>query len=157
MGTAQLFQFIDGNPDIEFHPYSYLHSSRTIGRIDNFICVNSAVEVDLTGQINAESIGSTQLSTIGGQADFVRGAGLSRGGKSIIALPSTTKDGKTSKIVHAFKEGAIVSTPRYDIHYVVTEYGIAELWGKTLSRRREALAAIAHPNFRDALYRVSRS
>ena len=153
-GTEKLFQFVRENPEIEAHPYSYTHNINTISQMDNFICINSAVDVDLTGQINAESIGSTQISTIGGQADFMRGAALSKGGKSIIALPSATKNEKYSRIVAQLKEGSIVSTPRYDIHYVVTEYGIAELWGKTLAQRRDALIAIAHPKFRDELYRA---
>ena len=156
-GTEKLFQFINNNPEIEMRPYSYTHAIGTIAQLDNFVCVNSAVEVDLTGQVNAESIGSVQISTIGGQADFVRGAALSKGGKSIIALPSTTKSGKNSKIVSRFNEGTIVSTPRHDVQYVVTEYGIADLWGKTLSQRMDALISIAHPDFRDDLYQASKS
>ncbi len=135
------------------HPYSYTHNINTISQMNNFICINSAVEVDLTGQINAESIGSTQISTIGGQADFMRGAALSKGGKSIIAPPSTTKNEKYSRIVAQLKEGSIVSTPRYDIHYVVTEYGIAHLKGKTQRQRAEELISIAHPDFRSELVR----
>ena len=138
-------------------PFSYTHDVRIIAQLDNFVVLNSAVEVDLTGQINAESIGNVQLSTIGGQADFVRGAALSKGGKSIIALASATQNGENSKIVPYLKAGGVVSTPRYDIHYVVTEYGIAELWGKTLSQRTDALISIAHPKFRDELYQASRN
>ena len=136
-------------------PYSYTHNPDIIAQIDNFVCVNAAVEVDLTGQVNAESVASTQLSTIGGQADFIRGAALSKGGKSIIAFPSTTKNGK-SRIVSWFSEGTIISTPRYDVHYVVTEHGIADLRGKTLSQRVDALISIAHPDFRDDLSKASK-
>ena len=153
MGTEKLFQLIKENPEVEVHPYSYTHDINKIAQLDNFVCVNSAVEVDLTGQINAESIGNIQISTIGGQADFVRGAALSKDGKSIIALPSTTKNGN-SRIVSRFNEGTIVSTPRYDVQYVVTEHGIAELWGKTLSQRMDALISIAHPDFRDELHKA---
>ena len=127
-----------------------------LAQIDNFISINSAVEVDLTGQVNAESIGDVQISTIGGQADFARGSALSKGGKCIIALTSTTKKTDISRIVPRFKEGTIVSTPRFDVHYVVTEYGVAELRGKTLSQRMSALVSVAHPKFRDELYRSSK-
>ena len=157
LGTKKLFQFINENPGVELHPYSYTHDIRRIAKLDNFISINSAVEVDLSGQINAESIGNIQISTIGGQADFIRGASLSKGGKSIIALPSITKDEENSRIVPQFKEGTVISTPRYDVQYVVTEYGIAELWGKTLSQRTSALVAIAHPKFRDELYQTSKT
>ena len=157
MGTEKLYQLMNENPAVEVHPFSYTHDVRVIAQLDNFVALNSAVEVDLTGQVNAESIGSLQLSTIGGQADFVRGAGLSKGGKSIIALTSTTQNGKNSKIVPYLKTGGAVSTPRYDNHYVVTEYGIAGLWGKTLSQRTDALISIAHPKFRDELYQASRN
>jgi 4-hydroxybutyrate CoA-transferase len=157
LGTKRLFQFIDENPKVEMHPYSYTHDIKTVTQLDNLVSINSAVEVDLTGQINAESIDSIQISTIGGQADFVRGAALSKGGKCIIALTSTTKNGKISKIIPQFKAGTIVSTPRYDVQYVVTEYGIAELCGKTLSQRMSALISIAHPQFRDELYQASKA
>ena len=157
LGTKKLFHFINENPGVEMHPYSYTHDIKTIAQLANFVSINSAVEVDLTGQINAESIGSIQISTIGGQADFIRGATLSKGGKSIIALTCTTKNGKNSRIVPQFKEGTVISTPRYDVQYVITEYGIAELWGKTLSQRMSALVSIAHPKFRDELYQASRT
>ena len=153
MGTKKLFEFMNENPRVEMHPFSYTHDVMKMAQLDNFVSINSAVEVDLTGQINAESIGDVQISAIGGQADFVRGAALSKGGKCIIALTSTANREEISKIVHRFKEGTVVSTPRYDVQYVVTEYGIAELHGKTLSQRASALVSIAHPKFRDELYR----
>ena len=157
MGSQKFFQFLHENPRIEMRPYSYTHDIKTIEQLDNFILINSALEIDLTGQINCESIGSIQFGGVGGQADFVRGAALSKGGKVIIALTATTRDGKVSRIVSQFREGTIVSTPRYDVQYIVTEYGIAELWGKTLSRRIEALISIAHPDFRDELRQAATS
>jgi 4-hydroxybutyrate CoA-transferase len=127
----------------------------TVCQIENFVAVLSGLEVDLTGQLNAESIGDTQISAVGGQADWIRGAALAPGGKSIIAFGSTAR-GKTSRIVPRLKEGTIISTPRYDVDYIVTEYGIAELKGKTLSQRAEALISIAHPDFREELERAWR-
>lgn len=156
LGTEKLFEFIHENPGIEMHPFSYTHDIRRLAQIDRFIAINAAVEVDLTGQVNAESVGSTQISTVGGQADLGRGALLSSGGKSIIALASATRGGKSSKIVPLLKEGSIVSTPRYDVQYIVTEYGVAELWGKTINQRMDALIAIAHPRFRDELKRAAK-
>ncbi len=151
LGSHKLCSFMNENPEVEMYPFSYVHDVRTISRIDNYVAINSAVEVDLTGQVNAESLGAVQLSTIGGQADFIRGARLSKGGKNIIALSATTRGGKASKIVPVFKAGTVVSTPRYDVQYVVTEFGTADLWGKTLAERSEALIAIAHPKFRQEL------
>jgi 4-hydroxybutyrate CoA-transferase len=115
------------------------------------ISINSALQVDLTGQVNAEMIGHVQFSGVGGQVDFVRGAGRSKGGKSIIALPSTAAKGTVSRIVRALEAGTAISTSRNDVHYVVTEFGVADLRGKTLQQRAQALTAIAHPRFRDML------
>lgn len=151
MGTTRLFEFINENPRVELHPFSYTHDIKRIAQIDNFVCITSAIEVDLTGQVNAESMGSVQLSTVGGQADFIEGAALSRGGKSIIALSSTARNGEISKIVRQFEPGTIVTAPRHNVRYVITEYGTADLWGKALSERRKALIQIAHPKFRDWL------
>lgn len=152
MGSRELFQFIHENPQVEMRPYSYTHDINILAKTNNFTLINSAIEIDLTGQLNVESIGNVQFGAVGGQADYIRGTALSKGGKSITALTSTTQNGKTSRIVPQFSEGTVVSIPRYDVQYVVTEYGIAELWGKTLTERRKALIAIAHPKFRDELH-----
>ncbi len=152
-GTDKIYSWADNNALLEMHPVTYTHDPRVIATLPNFIAINSAIEVDLTGQVNAESIGSMQMSGVGGQADWVGGAKLSAGGKSIITLPSTAQGGKSSRIVHHLSLGSVVTTPRYDATYIVTEYGVAELFGKTMKRRAEALIAIAHPDFRDSLWR----
>ena len=151
LGTRQLFDYLDNNPEFEFHPTRYVNDPFVIARNDNMIAINSAIQVDLSGQVCADSIGSRPYSGFGGQLDFVRGAGRSRGGKAIIALPSTACDGTVSRIVPVLDPGAGVVTPRADVHYVVTEYGIAYLRGKTLRQRAAALTGIAHPQFRDWL------
>ena len=150
-GSERLYSWADNNAILEMHPVSYTHNPQIIAQLPNFIAINSAIEVDLTGQVNAESIGDLQIGGVGGQADWIRGASLSQGGKSIIALTSTVQGGKRSRIVFCLSAGGVVTTARYDVQYVVTEYGIAELWGRTLSERAEALIAIAHPDFRDSL------
>jgi len=151
MGTSKLYQFVHNNPDVEMHPVDYVNDPYVIGQHDNMIAINSALQVDLMGQVNAEMIGNLQFSGIGGQVDFVRGASRSAGGKSIIALPSTAAKGTVSRICRQLDAGVAVSTSRNDVHYVVTEYGIADLRGKTLQQRAAALIAIAHPDFRDQL------
>ena len=156
MGTSKLYQFVHNNPDVEMYPVDYVNDPCVIGQHDNMISINSALQVDLTGQVNAEMIGKVQFSGIGGQVDFVRGASRSAGGKSIIALLSTAAKGKVSRICRQFDAGVAISTSRNDVHYVVTEFGVANLRGKTLQQRAAALIAIAHPNFRDEL-RGSRS
>lgn len=153
-GSERLFRFVHNNPQVEVHPYGYTHDIKILERLNSFTGVNSAIEIDLTGQVNAETLGGNQLSAVGGQADFTRGAALSSGGKSIIALTSATRGGQISKIVPEFREGTVVTTPRYDTEYVVTEYGIAYLKGKTTSQRAEALISIAHPKFREQLSRA---
>ena len=151
MGTSKLYRFVHNNPDVEMHPVDYVNDPYVIGQHDNMISINSALQVDLMGQVNAEMIGNVQFTGVGGQVDFVRGAGRSAGGKSIIALPSTAAKGKVSRICRQLDAGSAVSTSRNDVHYVVTEYGIADLRGKTLQQRAAALIAIAHPDFRDQL------
>jgi 4-hydroxybutyrate CoA-transferase len=151
MGTRKLYDFVHGNLDVELHPADYTNDPYIIGQHDNMVSINSALQVDLMGQVNAEMIGSRQFSGIGGQVDFVRGASRSRGGKSIIAMPSTAAKGTISRICLELDRGSAVSTSRNDVHFVVTEYGPADLRGKTLEQRAEALIAISHPDFRSAL------
>ncbi|MCJ7553572.1 MAG: 4-hydroxybutyrate CoA-transferase [Ignavibacteriaceae bacterium] len=156
LGTRKVYDFIDNNPIIEFHPQEYVNDPLIIAKNNKMIAINSAIEVDLTGQVCSDSIGTKFYSGIGGQVDFIRGAARSEGGKPIIALPSTTKDGKISKIVPMLKQGAGVVTSRGDVHYVVTEYGVAHLFGKTIQERAKALIEISHPKFRDELLKYSK-
>lgn len=150
MGTRRLYDFVDHNPDVELRPVDYVNNPFIIAQNDNLISINSCVQVDLMGQVASETIGPKQISGVGGQVDFVRGASASKGGVSIMAMPSTVK-GKVSKIVPLLDEGAAVTTSRNDIDYVVTEYGVAALKGRTLRQRARALIEIAHPDFRDGL------
>lgn len=151
MGTKKLYKYVDNNPIINMLPVDVCNNPAVISENDNVVSINSCVEVDLQGQVCAEAIGLRQISGIGGQMDFVRGANLSKGGRSIIALHSTTADGKHSKIVANLTEGAPVTTSRCDVNYIVTEYGVAQLRGKTLRERAQQLIAIAHPKFRKEL------
>jgi len=156
LGTRRLYDFLDNNPIFEFHPSSYTNDPFIISRNDRQVAINSALEVDLTGQVCADSIGYNFYSGIGGQVDFIRGAARSKGGKPIIALPSTAKNDTISRIAPHLKEGAGVVTSRGDVHYVVTEFGVAYLHGKTVQERCKALIKIAHPRFRDELMRFVR-
>ena len=151
MGTQKLYDFVNNNPAVEMLSVDQVNDPCIIGRYENMISINSALQVDLMGQVNAEMIGGSQYSGIGGQLDYVRGASRSIGGKSIIALPSSASAGKISRIAIALDRGAAVSTSRNDVHYVVTEYGVAELRGKKLRERARALIGISHPDFRDNL------
>lgn len=151
LGTKRSYDFIDNNPVFEFHPQEYVNDPFLISKNDKMVAINSAIEIDLTGQVCSDSIGTKFFSGIGGQVDFVRGAAHSEGGKPIIALPSATKDLKFSKIVSTLKPGAGVVTSRGDVHYVVTEYGVAYLFGKSIQERVRALIDISHPAFRDEL------
>ncbi len=151
LGTRTLFDFIDENPIFEFHPSAYTNDPFRIAANDRMVAINSAIEVDLTGQVCAESIGSQFYSGFGGQLDFIRGAARSKYGKPIIALPSTAKGGAISRIVPRLAHGAGVLTGRGDVHYVVTEYGVAYLHGRTIRQRAEALIQIAHPKFHNQL------
>jgi acetyl-CoA hydrolase len=151
IGTRRLYDFVDDNPMIEMHPVTFTNDPVIIARNDRMVAINSAIEVDLTGQVCADSVGHRLYSGIGGQVDFVRGAVRSRGGKAIIALPSTAERGRISRIVAELKPGAGVVTTRGDVRFVVTEYGVADLHGRTLRERARALIAVAHPQFRAAL------
>lgn len=151
LGTKRSYDFIDNNPVFEFHPQEYVNDPFLISKNNKMVAINSAIEIDLTGQVCADSIGTKFFSGIGGQVDFVRGAAHSEGGKPIIALPSATKDLKFSKIVPMLKPGAGVVTSRGDVHYVVTEYGVAYLFGKSIQERVHALIEISHPAFRQEL------
>lgn len=155
LGTKRLFDFIHNNPLIEFHPQEYVNDPFVIAKNDKMIAINSAIEIDITGQVCSDSIGPRFYSGFGGQVDFIRGAARSVGGKPIIALPSTTKDEIFSRIVPNLKNGAGVVTNRADVHYVVTEYGVAQLFGKTIRERVLALINIAHPKFRDELLKYA--
>jgi len=152
MGTRKLYDFIDDNPQVLMLDIAYVNDSAVIRRNPKVTAINSAIEVDLTGQVCADSIGTYLYSGVGGQMDFIRGASLSEGGKPIIALPSTTTRGE-SKIVTFLKEGAGVVTTRAHVHYIVTEYGVANLYGKNLRQRATELIRIAHPDHREVLER----
>lgn len=152
MGTRSLYEFVDDNPSVIQLPSDYVNNPNVICRNKNVVAINSAVEVDLSGQVCADSIGGRIISGVGGQMDFMRGAALSERGKPIIALPARTKHGK-SRLVASLKQGAGVVSTRAHVHYVVTEYGVADLYGKTLSERAKALIAIAHPSDREELAR----
>jgi len=156
LGTQRLYDFVNDNPLIELHPTEYVNDPFRIAQNDRMVSINSALEVDLTGQVCADSIGHTFYSGAGGQVDFIRGAGRSRGGKPIIALPSTARSDALSRIVWELNPGAGIITTRNDAHYVVTEYGIAYLHGKTIRERAQALIAIAHPKFRAMLEEQAR-
>ncbi|MBK7929719.1 MAG: acetyl-CoA hydrolase/transferase family protein [Bryobacterales bacterium] len=152
LGTRKLFDFIDNNSLFEFHPIKYTNDPFIIARNDRMVAINSALQIDLTGQVCSDSIGTHPYSGFGGQVDFIRGAAHSRGGLPIIALPSTAKNGTISRIAPVLDPGAGVVTSRADVHYVITEHGIANLHGKTLRQRAEALIQIAEPKFRDQLH-----
>jgi acyl-CoA hydrolase/RimJ/RimL family protein N-acetyltransferase len=153
LGTRRLYDYVDGNRLFSFRPTEYVNDPFIIGRQNRMVAVNVALEVDLTGQVCADSLGTHFYSGIGGQVDFNRGAARSRGGKAIIALPSTARDGKVSRIVARLSQGAGVVTSRGDVHYVVTEHGVAYLHGKSVQERALALISIAHPDFRAELMR----
>jgi len=153
LGTKKLYDFVDNNPIFAFHPTEYVNNPFIINQQHKMVAINTALEIDLTGQVCADSIGSKFFSGVGGQVDFNRGAAKAPGGKAIIALPSTAKDGTVSRIVVHLSEGAGVVTTRAGVYYVVTEYGTAYLHGKSISERAMALISIAHPSFRADLLR----
>ncbi len=150
-GSSNLYDYVNNNPIFEIHPCDYTNDPFIIAQNEKMIAINSAIEVDITGQVCSDSIGSKIYSGFGGQIDFIRGASYSKGGKPIIALPSTAANGKFSRIVPQLKPGAGVVTTRGDVHYVVTEYGIASLHGRNLKQRAEALLQVSHPDFRNDL------
>jgi 4-hydroxybutyrate CoA-transferase len=151
MGTQRLYKFVDNNPMVEMRPVDYTNDTALIRRFKRMTAINSAIEVDITGQVCADSIGSRMYSGVGGQMDFVRGAALAEEGQAIIALPSTAAGGKFSRIAMSLKEGAGVTTTRSHVQTIVTEYGVAQLFGQSLRERAKRLIAIAHPDFRDEL------
>ncbi len=150
-GSKRLYDYIDNNPDVELLPVRYVNDPYVICKHPNFISVNSAIEVDFYGQVCAESIGITHVSGSGGQLEYVLGASMSKGGKSFIAFSSTASGGKVSRITPILMSGAKVTTGKSEVDYIVTEYGIAKLRGRTLSQRTKAMIGIAHPEFRDEL------
>jgi len=156
IGSHGLFEYIHDNPIFEMHPTEYVNDPFVIAQNDRMISINSAIEVDLTGQVCADSIGTRFYSGVGGQLDFVRGAARSNGGMTFIALPSTARGGTLSRIVPNIKLGAGVTTTRNDVHFIATEFGVADLYGRTINERVHALVNIAHPDFREELMAYAR-
>ncbi|WP_416307359.1 GNAT family N-acetyltransferase [Neptunicella sp. SCSIO 80796] len=157
LGSQKLYDFVDNNPHVEFYPVDYVNSPANIARNHNMVAINSALEVDLTGQVVSDSLGYQFYSGIGGQVDFIRGAAMSKGGKPIIAMPSTAKNGTVSRIVPIITEGSGVVTSRGHVHYVVTEFGVASLKGRSIRERALELIRIAHPDFRSQLLEAVRT
>lgn len=157
LGSKKLYEFTNNNPVFEAHPTDYTNHPFNVSRNDNMVAINSAVEVDITGQVCSDSIGTYIYSGFGGQVDFIRGAAHSKGGKPIIALPATAKKGETSRITPFLKKGAGVVTTRADVSFVVTEFGTAFLHGKNLQERTKSLINIAHPKFRDDLIKEAKA
>jgi acetyl-CoA hydrolase len=155
-GSQRLYEFVHNNPMIELHPSDYINDPFNISRNEKMVAINSAVQVDLTGQVCSDSIGHHFYSGVGGQIDFIRGAARSKGGLPIVAFLATAQDHAVSRIVPALYQGAGVVTTRNDVHYVATEFGVASLHGKTVRQRAQALISIAHPNFREELTRAAR-
>ncbi len=152
MGSKKLYDFVDNNPDVLMMTVDYVNDPVVVARQNKMVSINSCLQVDFNGQVNSESMGIKQFSGIGGQLDYVRGASMCPNGKSILAMPSTAKHGTISRIVPVFEPGTTVTTTRTDVHYIVTEYGIANLRGKSLRERAKLLINIAHPDFRDELW-----
>jgi 4-hydroxybutyrate CoA-transferase len=153
-GSARVYDYVHDNPFVEFHPCDRTNDTALIRMNDKVTAINSALEIDLSGQVVADSIGFQIYSGIGGQMDFVRGAALSKGGKAIIALPSMAAGGQVSRIVPALREGAGVVTTRGHVHWVATEYGAVNLFGRSLRERADVLTSIAHPDARPELRRA---
>ncbi len=155
MGSQKLYDFVDDNPEVVFLDVGYTNSTHVIHQNDKTVAINSAIQVDLTGQVCADSLGPKIYSGVGGQMDFIRGAALSEGGKAIIALPSTAKNDTISRIAPMLAQGSGVVTTRAHVHYIITEYGTADLHGKSLRERAQALIEIAHPKFREELEKAA--
>lgn len=151
MGTAEFYKWLNNNPAIDIEPVDYTNDPCVIAQNDNFVSINACLSVDLLGQVASDTMGAKQYSGIGGQVDFVRGASMSKGGKSILTMPATAAKGKVSRICVTLERGQVVTTSRYDVDYVVTEYGVAALKGKTARQRADALIEIAAPQFREQL------
>lgn len=156
MGSRRLYDFVDDNPFVESYGNDFVNDPFIIARNDNMVAINSAIQIDLSGQVCADSMGTKPFSGIGGQVDFIRGAARSKGGRAIIALPSTAKGGELSRIVSTLRPGAGVVTSRGDVRFVATEFGVANLYAKPISERARSLIAIAHPEFREGLEREAR-
>ena len=156
LGSAKLYRFMDRNPGVEMHPVNFTNDPALAGLNDNLVAINATLQIDLLGQCGSESLGRAPYSGTGGQSDFVRAANRSRGGKAFIVLPATAKDDTISRIVPALTPGTHVSTSKNDVNYVVTEYGVAQLRGKSARQRAHELIAIAHPRFRDELTEQAR-
>jgi 4-hydroxybutyrate CoA-transferase len=156
LGTKALYDFIHDNPIFEMHPTEYVNDPFVIAQNRKMVSINSAIEIDITGQVCADSMGPQFFSGAGGQLDFVRGAARSEGGMTVIALPSTAMKGKISRITTQLKPGAGVVTTRYDVRFIATEYGIADMYGRTIAERVHALVGIAHPDFREELMKYAR-
>ena len=156
LGTKRLYDFMNRNPQLEMHPVDFTNDPCLAGKNDNLVTINASIQVDFLGQCCSESMGSTPYSGTGGQSDFVRAANRSKGGKSFIVLPATAKDGKISRITPTLTPGSAVTTSKNDVNYVVTEYGVAQLRGKSAKERAKALIAIAHPDFRGELTEASK-
>jgi len=152
-GSRETYRFINNNPSMESYPVSYTNNPAVIAQNDNMVSINSIIEVDLLGQCNAEFLGGSEYSGTGGQLDYVRGSYNSRGGKSILAFYSTAKQGRVSRVVPRLESGAVITTPRMDVHYLVTEHGVVNLKGKSTRGRALDIISIAHPRFRDSLLR----
>jgi len=157
MGSKRLYDFVDNNPLVEFQTSDFVNDPYLISRNHKMTAINSALQIDISGQVASDSIGGYLYSGFGGQVDFIRGASRAKGGKAIIAMPSTAKGGTVSRISASLPAGSGVVTSRGDVHYVVTEYGVAQLYGRTVRERMNALIAVAHPDFRDELAREAKA
>ncbi|MCI9376300.1 MAG: 4-hydroxybutyrate CoA-transferase, partial [Oscillibacter sp.] len=156
MGSKKLYDFVDNHPDVLMKTVDYVNNPAVICQNPKVVAINSCLQVDFNGQVNSESMGAKQFSGIGGQLDYVRGAAMCPDGKAILAMPSTAKHGEVSRIVPVFEPGTTVTTTRTDAHYIVTEYGVANLRGKSLRQRAKLLIEIAHPKFREQLWAAYR-